>query len=385
MDTNNKIEKTLNINANVNAQTLGDIINAFHHKNILSSFEANTMKSYSYCEYFIHYSDIKQFINDVILYYKQIYPSKKIDHYTFFYKHDNTIYLCLVVKDTLTFLISTEIETSPSIIELDVSMWIEHIEETEKYSLEFEDFIKKYERIDKLIDINYYNISASRDTVCHFRDIIEETIYPEAYPYIDNIDKYIDTYLHSEEPILFLYGPVGTGKSKLIRYIMQNMSKKYNKQVINVLYASDEDVLVRTDIFLDYMANPDNDLLVLEDMDSTFMSRTKDNSLMNKYLVASDGIVKTRNKKMIFASNLGKFSDIDEALIRSGRCFDSIEFRKLHFEEANDLYNKLITGKKKPIKLKDKDYNIADIYRLAKEENSVKRYKKEQIKTGFAS
>jgi ATP-dependent 26S proteasome regulatory subunit len=129
-------------------------------------------------------------------------------------------------------------------------------------------------------------------------------------------------------------------------------------------------------------------MLVLEDMDTCFIPREKDNNVMIKILSSSDGIIKYSNKKMIFTSNITKFSNIDEALIRSGRCFDAIEFRNLTRNESVKLLSKIISNKEINVNTllpnNKKYYSVADIYKISND-NGITRYKKEKFKTGFSS
>ncbi len=54
-----------------------------------------------------------------------------------------------------------------------------------------------------------------------------------------------------------------------------------------------------------------------------------------------DGLVTTKNKKMIFSTNLPSIHDIDPALLRPGRCFDIVNFNLLNTEQAIALAKRL--------------------------------------------
>jgi ATP-dependent 26S proteasome regulatory subunit len=58
---------------------------------------------------------------------------------------------------------------------------------------------------------------------------------------------------------------------------------------------------------------------------------------MHKFLNIGDGLVTTKNKKLIFSTNLPSVKEIDPALIRPGRCFDVITFDYLKQDEAMKL------------------------------------------------
>jgi hypothetical protein len=113
----------------------------------------------------------------------------------------------------------------------------------------------------------------------------------------------------------------------LIRHFIYNNGYKASVAYHDEVYNNDT-------MFIDYVTS-DKDLLVIEDADTMLSSRTKgDNNLMSRFLNISDGLIKTDKKKIIFTSNLTNFSEVDEALIRPGRCFGSVLFRELTYLEA---------------------------------------------------
>ena len=81
---------------------------------------------------------------------------------------------------------------------------------------------------------------------------------------------------------------------------------------------------------------------------------------MHKFLNVGDGLVTTRNKKLIFSTNLPSVSDIDPALIRPGRCYDILHFGELNQEQAEKLATRCgvtIEGKKDKWSIADVFYN----------------------------
>jgi ATP-dependent 26S proteasome regulatory subunit len=87
-------------------------------------------------------------------------------------------------------------------------------------------------------------------------------------------------------------------------------------------------------------------------------SRQDGNTMMHKFLNVGDGLVTTRNKKLIFSTNLPSIRDIDPALVRPGRCYDIISFRELSQNEAEKL------AKKAGVTLKDQrmQWTISDVF-----------------------
>jgi ATP-dependent 26S proteasome regulatory subunit len=81
---------------------------------------------------------------------------------------------------------------------------------------------------------------------------------------------------------------------------------------------------------------------------------------MRQFLSLGDGIIRNVSKKLIFSTNLPNLSQIDEALMRPGRCYGSVTTRRLQGEEIGKLAAKLGIDE---IQL-DKSMSVAEIYNL---------------------
>ena len=148
-----------------------------------------------------------------------------------------------------------------------------------------------------------------------------------AYPWLNRpFHDYIQNYLDSEASVLILIGPPGTGKTTFIKNIIHQSGG-------NAKVAYDEKVLSGDDFFAMFIDGED-DILVMEDADSFLASRQDGNTMMHKFLNVSDGLISSVGKKMIFSTNLPNINDIDPALLRTGRCFDTMQFRALTRKEA---------------------------------------------------
>ena len=154
--------------------------------------------------------------------------------------------------------------------------------------------------------------------------------YDEFYPWIkQGIESYYEAFVTSTAPILILLGEPGTGKTSFIRNMI------YQK-ALNTIVTYDEQLLASDGFFVNYLTNDEADLLVIEDADLLLMDReSAGNKTMSKLLNVSDGLVKIMDKKIIFTTNQTQVADIDQALLRPGRCFDSVLFRALDQTEAN--------------------------------------------------
>jgi hypothetical protein len=117
--------------------------------------------------------------------------------------------------------------------------------------------------------------------------------------------------------------------------------------------------------------------MVMEDADMFLKSRQEGNTMMHKFLNVGDGLVTTRNKKMVFSTNLPSIKDIDSALVRPGRCYDILHFSELNQEQAEKLAEKAgvsIDGERTK-------WSIADVF--FNQNTNVKPNKIKEIKMGF--
>lgn len=173
------------------------------------------------------------------------------------------------------------------------------------------------------------------------------------YPFLngESLESYFQRYLDSTASILLLIGKPGTGKTTFIKSLIN-----YSKSGAVVTY--DPCLLSHDGVFVDFISDSDTDFLVLEDSDNFLSSRAEGNSLMDRFLNVSNGLVSVKNKKLIFSTNLPSIKNVDEALLRPGRCHDILEFSKLNQSEADILAGDL------GIKINNKkdEYTIADIF-----------------------
>lgn len=170
------------------------------------------------------------------------------------------------------------------------------------------------------------NLSMARLPLKPLKPLIQE-----AYPFIPDVDEWIDAFLDSSSNVVILNGDPGTGKSTLINHIVQR-----RKADVQVVY--DPKVMSKEEMYADLMENSDErTILVLEDADINMQKRMKDeNNIMSTILNMSDGILDTSHFKIVMTANLDR-GHIDDALLRTGRCFAVVDFRPLDLEEAKIL------------------------------------------------
>lgn len=189
----------------------------------------------------------------------------------------------------------------------------------------------------------------------------------DSYPHIkeqgyNSLEEYFDAFLESDSNILFMIGEPGTGKSNLTRTLIN-----YSKSSAFISY--DHDLLYKDSIFARFMEDKDAKFFIIEDADVLLGDREKTgNTVMHKFLNIGSGVFSSNNKKLILTTNLDNEDKIDPALLRPGRCFDVIKFRRLTKEEAL-LINPDLT-------LDQEEYTIAEIFNDKNSDISKKGRKK---------
>lgn len=190
----------------------------------------------------------------------------------------------------------------------------------------------QFKRAENLIEWVYSANGHSISVPLNYRPAIRA-----AYPWIKgDLDEYIDNYLNSNASVLILIGPPGLGKTTLIKNIIHRSGG-------DAKVAYDEKVMNDDGLFAGFI-DDDSRFLIMEDADAFLQSRQEGNTMMHKFLNVSDGLISAADKKLIFSTNLPNRTDIDEALMRPGRCFDVLQFRPLTVDEAQAVIDESGAG-----------------------------------------
>jgi len=109
------------------------------------------------------------------------------------------------------------------------------------------------------------------------------------------------------------------------------------------MYTADKHALEGDEIFVDFITGL-HDAFVIEDADHLLQPRTDGNRNLHRFLMIADGVVRAQNRKIIFTTNLPNIGSIDDALLRPGRCFATVQMRPLVRTESEAVLNRLLSG-----------------------------------------
>lgn len=149
------------------------------------------------------------------------------------------------------------------------------------------------------------------------------------YPFLDQTAAELwDAFAASSSNVMILIGPPGTGKSSLIRGMLDHRGWDDNA------YLADSTNTIIHPGFVEHIRNlPSGSVVVTEDSDQLLESRENGNTAMATLLNATSGLAST-DTKFLIGTNLSSLNKSDEAILRRGRLFKVLAFRKLTLEEA---------------------------------------------------
>lgn len=190
-----------------------------------------------------------------------------------------------------------------------------------------------------------WQFSSANNTLnsASFEEIAVEEVHDEAYPGLgEPAMDFVRRYLAADETILILLGPPGSGKTRLVRTILGEMSRRKG-ETAEIMYTCDKKTIENDEMFVGFITGS-HDAFVIEDADHVLTPRANGNQDLHRFLAIADGVIRAQGRKIIFTTNLPNVGDLDDALLRPGRCFAAVHARNLTATEAARLIAKLCGG-----------------------------------------
>ena len=234
-------------------------------------------------------------------------------------------------------------------------------------------YLKKYAKDDK--NVKAYIIVRGMDMYLNEFDInlksgLDFGLYNEGFEEVHN--ELVRSLKDDANGIYLLYGCPGSGKTTYIRHLIKQCSTREMKFVY---VPSDLMCELTTPSFLSFLIENKGCVFILEDCES--LVTTVDgvrSGVISNLLNMSDGLLADALKiKFICTFNTDE-GEIDEALLRPGRCRTRYKFELLDKDRANEAAERLGL---KPV---DDDVSLAELFNPDKD---FKEDKKKERKLGF--
>lgn len=158
---------------------------------------------------------------------------------------------------------------------------------------------------------------------------VDDDIYRTLYPTFEKTPReFLDGYMASDSPIVFLMGSPGTGKTSYLKYLLAESPKDEPKFLI------DSSAVLNSPELFNYLRDtPGGGILVIEDADNFLGKREGGNTQMTELLNMTSGLGQA-SLKIVITTNLPQLSSVDEALLRNGRTYAIMEFKPYTSDEA---------------------------------------------------
>lgn len=244
-----------------------------------------------------------------------------------------------------------------------LGLWADSLERTSQAREAVLALVRETQILEPMFTIDWHFLTGRGELEdASIEELANDRVLDQAYPYIDGgIHSFIESYLDADETVLVLQGPPGTGKTRLIRAILGALARREGGHA-SALYTGDKKTTESDEIFVKFITGW-HDAFVVEDADHLLRPRAEGNENLHRFLAIADGVVRSQGRKIIFSTNLPNVRDLDDALVRPGRCFAHVLTRALNAAETEMLLRAL-TGAF-PSGVPGEAATLAEIYRAA--------------------
>lgn len=195
---------------------------------------------------------------------------------------------------------------------------------------------------------------------------LDYDLYNEGFEDINN--EIVRSIKEDDNGLYILHGEAGTGKTTYIRHLIKQLmkSKKFVYIPSNLVNE------ITSPQFMSFIMDNKNCVFVIEDCENLVVEKNGTrNSTVADMLNMTDGILADAFKIKIICTFNTAEKNIDEALLRPGRCRMKYDFTKLKKDRAIKAAKKL--GLKEP----NKDISLAELF------SGENKYIEEKKKIGF--
>lgn len=165
--------------------------------------------------------------------------------------------------------------------------------------------------------------------------------------------KIIDDLSSDKSGVHIFHGVPGSGKSTYIKYLINNVKKKFIYCPSSVTFQLSDPNFIKL-----MVRHGEKCVLIIEDAEEALVEQgSSRNSAVTNLLNLSDGIIGDALRIQIITTFNTDFKNIDPAILRKGRLLSLYEFKELEVEKAQNLLTSL--GSQDTI---TKPMSLADIY-----------------------
>lgn len=184
---------------------------------------------------------------------------------------------------------------------------------------------------------------------------------------IDQVHEMLEVVSNSQHGLVTINGPVGTGKSYLLRAILTELEKQNRRGVVctpALKFLESAGVLIpvtsiggKTAIILEDVGD-----LLVSDSSSRYLNETS--NLLN----FSEGLLSLLADCIVFLTFNHEIDKISDAIVRHGRCLAQIEVPLLPFEHAQKLVTTFTLTEKR-------EYSLSEVYEMRRVAKNVTKRK----------